>query len=1475
MKKLNKVLSAILTCAMISQVIPVIADATMVSSGVIDFSENDDYNITSSYNDYLNVLWGNMFIRDNAAVTYGKNAKGNANTMNFSVNAGALAPVKTDGGVITYKFKYKWENINGTPQTVSIKLGADGCIDLNTSYSAANPDGYIGVAAIDYSNGLWISYDGSGQSVGDKWDTPQETWTEDFCEIQIKVDLYGKRLGFKEAEGDWYWVPMASTSKYPVRNYWQMGLRGTLGTKNGDVFTNESNFYVDDISVSYTTDPAELDTGIVDFENGSMSGRLTPMWGSSIVEVMDDPLGTERGKILKIASATANTGIKYNVLDWAGNGSGTGKLVYEFDVYTNGNNVFFATNNANDNERLGVLSDAYLGLWSNNGGGTLTQYKADVRSSEWQNVKLVLDRKDATVTVSLNGKEQGTTSYLKSGSNDYIFALKATNPISGAKSIDFYIDNIRAKYIEEMPEIGETSHTWLGGIKLPFTGAMDKQSVESGITLVNSLTREIVLSTVDYDETTYTAVIMPQESLDVSASYVLVISDDVKTAGGIYIGDSVERNISLETLTEPQVGDVLIFDKGGIELVSKVKIIKTSFNVPMDKASIEANGSVTLTEADGGSVVEASVVYDMNDGNSVTITTDNELKPNTKYKLTFGTDIKRIDGANLAEPIVKTISTPILERPEIITDNVSYCDMSGVTGRMESIKKRIIKVNVPFNVALDSATVTNQNISLVKLGENDEDISISVSYNDADKAVSILPNKPLNGQSKYKLEFGENLKAINGENMETGKAEFIFDTANVVAPAITTVTASSDGSNFASVDSLADINAFKAEFNYALNPATVSKDTVKLERYTDSGWSEMQAAFAYDGGKCITWALNGDEVFPEGNKFRISFTNAVEDVYGDKFEENYEVAFSTKKSAAVNELSVSMRGKALTYSGILSNGSEAVGNEKMSVLLYTQGSSVVPFGTDTKHFEIITTNDDGSFDGVISLYDNESTPLFSELWLAFDSQGMSKSNQRDARYGVQYTNGLMNDESIADLKRSTKQVFNYITEAADSDEIKTLVPPNGLSAIRNEKLYEGMGVWVGKYKSMTDSEKLVLNNSLENYKSQLSAANISKILNASLIAAGFLGQNTQEAAADIVLYNDTIETIAVEEKKFDEFAVGEQHWVVENAKLNNASGFKNYEVFTRELKKSMLLSMISSTTYTKLADLFIHNKELVNDGLSENMLAALENEMNQNIIDIAMRTIKTANDQSRFQTTEALARAIKTAVVNAQENNSTIDTGNRGGGYSGGSSGKNSFSIESGSTTNNGNNPQNNNSNSNNNNNVFNDLSEYKWAQTAILNLYNKGVISGVGGNMFEPGRGIKREEFLKLVCEAFGFKTQNGAVEFEDVAEGEWYASYIKTAVNMGIVNGISEKHFGIGNLITREDMAVMIFRALSASRNDISSGKKSFSDAGEISPYALEAVETLGSLGIVSGMGDGAFAPKNNATRAEAAVIINRCLQ
>lgn len=1471
MKKLTKVASTILAFAISLQGIPVTVGAAEVSSGVIDFTEDDDYNITTSYNDYLNVLWGNMYVKDNAAVTYGRSSSGNGNTMNFSVNAGKLSPVKDNGGVITYKFKYKWENVTGIPGIIAIKLGADGCIDLNTSYSDTNPDGYFGIAVLDYNKGMYISYNGTSQSAGDKWDTPQSAWTDDYCEIQIKVDLYGKRLGFKEADGNWYWVSMASTSKYPLKNYWQMGLRGTMGVKSGDAFTKEANFYVDDVSVSYTTEPAEIDTDVIDFENGSLPGMITAMWSSGTAEIADDPTNVGYNSALKISSPTTrNAGIKFNLSDWAGAGAGMGSITYEFDVYTNGNNITFATNDANDNERLGILCDAYLGLWASKGTGPLTQFKTDVRASEWQNVKLVLDRKNETVAVTLNGNEQGTTSYTKNGTKDYILALKGTNPISGATSVDFYIDNLRAYYSENIPDVGEAAHTWLGGIELPFTVAMDKQSVEEGITLRDASTYTTISSEVNYNEVTCIATITPTEALDPNASYILTVSDDVKTADGIYISDTVERNVTLETLVTPEIGDddVSIFDRNGTELISKVKIIKAMFNVPMDKASLEAEGNITLVKENGDTPIALAVEYDMNNGNAVTLTLDEELESNSTYLLTFGTNVKRIDGTALAEPIVKTITTPILEKPAIITDDVTYVDKSGVTGRMNSIKKKITKINVPFTISLDSSTVNNGNISLVKLTGDESPIALNASYVGDDKTVLIVPNTPLDAQCEYKLTFSENVKGINGEKIESGKNGFTFETAVLDTPKAVSVTASADGLNYAEVAGVADITTVKTEFNYALNPTTISADTVKLEKYVSGSWTDAGAAFAFDGNKCVTWTLASGWTFPEGVNFRISFSSAVEDIYGDKPTEDYEVTFVTKQSASVNGLKSSILGKSLTYSGTLLSGSEPVANEKMSVLIYKQGGSPVPFGADTRHFDIITTGEDGSFGGSILLYDDESTPLFEELWLAFDAQSMGKSNQRDARVAVQYTNTLMDEASVADLKGSSKQVFSYITEAADSDDIKAIVPPSGLTAIRNKKLYEGMGVWVSKYTAMTDEEKTAVNTSLDSYKTQLTTKNISKILNASLIAVDFISLGTNDAVADLITYSDNIEAISVEGTDFSELSAESQIWIAENVKANNPSGFASYEVFIKEVRKSMLLDMVSSTTYTALADLFINNKELVNDGLSENKLAGLENEKSQKVTDAAMRSIKLLNGQSKFKTTAALADAIKLAVQNAK------NSGTQGGGPS--SSGNDGFSIGTGASS-----PSQNNGNGSFGNGgtasnvVFNDLSDYKWAETAILNLYNKGVISGMGNGTFEPERGVKREEFLKMVCGAFGFDASDSPVGFEDVASDEWYTKYVASAVRLGIVRGVSDTHFGTGSLISREDMAVMIFRALEASGRNIPSDRKKFNDANEISAYALEAVETLCSMGIISGVGDGIFAPKNTATRAEAAVIISRCLQ
>lgn len=97
---------------------------------------------------------------------------------------------------------------------------------------------------------------------------------------------------------------------------------------------------------------------------------------------------------------------------------------------------------------------------------------------------------------------------------------------------------------------------------------------------------------------------------------------------------------------------------------------------------------------------------------------------------------------------------------------------------------------------------------------------------------------------------------------------------------------------------------------------------------------------------------------------------------------------------------------------------------------------------------------------------------------------------------------------------------------------------------------------------------------------------------------------------------------------------------------------------------------------------------------------------------------------------------------------------------------------------------------------------------------------------------------------------------------------SYVASAYKSKLAYG-KGKVFGIGENITREDMAVMCYRTLAEDTPDIREGIV-FDDGDNVSDYAKESVEKLYKKGIMNGMDNNLFVPKANATRAQAAVII-----
>lgn len=169
---------------------------------------------------------------------------------------------------------------------------------------------------------------------------------------------------------------------------------------------------------------------------------------------------------------------------------------------------------------------------------------------------------------------------------------------------------------------------------------------------------------------------------------------------------------------------------------------------------------------------------------------------------------------------------------------------------------------------------------------------------------------------------------------------------------------------------------------------------------------------------------------------------------------------------------------------------------------------------------------------------------------------------------------------------------------------------------------------------------------------------------------------------------------------------------------------------------------------------------------------------------------------------------------------------------------------------------------------VFTDMNNASWAKEAVYGLYERNIVSGKTATEFYPNDNITRAEFVKLLVLSKGSELDANEQIFTDVTADDWYFKYVNKAYMLGIVTGDDKGNFNPNALITRQDMATMVYRLIGngAEKGDLSV----FTDSHQISDYAKSAVSYLVAEGIINGMGDGSFAPMQNATRAQAAQLI-----
>lgn len=172
---------------------------------------------------------------------------------------------------------------------------------------------------------------------------------------------------------------------------------------------------------------------------------------------------------------------------------------------------------------------------------------------------------------------------------------------------------------------------------------------------------------------------------------------------------------------------------------------------------------------------------------------------------------------------------------------------------------------------------------------------------------------------------------------------------------------------------------------------------------------------------------------------------------------------------------------------------------------------------------------------------------------------------------------------------------------------------------------------------------------------------------------------------------------------------------------------------------------------------------------------------------------------------------------------------------------------------------------------IFVDLAKTHYAYDAIVNLYERGIISG-DGNKIYPENGITRQEIAKVALGIADIKVDETlSIDAPDKADvADWAKGYVATAVKEGIIKGYEDGTIQPKRTITRGEMVAIIVRMLGI---QVEGAKAAFKDVNE-SLWSAPYISTAAELGIVNGYEDGTFKPNKGITRAEAFTIYNRVL-
>ena len=176
---------------------------------------------------------------------------------------------------------------------------------------------------------------------------------------------------------------------------------------------------------------------------------------------------------------------------------------------------------------------------------------------------------------------------------------------------------------------------------------------------------------------------------------------------------------------------------------------------------------------------------------------------------------------------------------------------------------------------------------------------------------------------------------------------------------------------------------------------------------------------------------------------------------------------------------------------------------------------------------------------------------------------------------------------------------------------------------------------------------------------------------------------------------------------------------------------------------------------------------------------------------------------------------------------------------------------------------------------AFTDVASDAWYAQAVSEVSDAGVMNGTTASTFSPETQVTRGMVMAVLWRLAGSPAPASAASFPDVEDWYYYADAVAWAKQVGIATGLGNGTFGGGDIVTREQLSVFLYRYGQYAGHELANGVLDiYNDVDSVHAWAKEGMAHAVGAGLITGTDEGNLEPAGAATRAQLAVILQRLM-